>query len=201
MSPDHQYAAIRQLRGEVIEPQQLFIAGEWRAGRGSVLPVISPIDGARLTTLQSADVSDVDDAVAAARKAYEAGSWSRASPSARRQVLLRLADLIESNALGLAVRGVRENGTEISMALRAEPGSAAATGPFVSTPSPTEQYINRVLFRITWAGAFFLGTALFGLLLGLVLTATAALPAVVGRQVSDRDLAEVLSARAGVSCG
>lgn len=127
MSPEHQYASIQRLRGEVIEPQQLFIAGQWRAGRGGVLPVISPIDGSQLTTLQAADASDVNDAVAAARKAYESSSWSRANPSVRRQVLLRLADLIESNALALAVRGVRENGTEISMALRAEPGSAAAT--------------------------------------------------------------------------
>jgi 4-(gamma-glutamylamino)butanal dehydrogenase len=126
MSPD-QYASIQRLRAEVIEPQQLFIAGESRAGRGGVLPVISPIDGAQLTTLASADANDVNDAVGAARKSYEAGSWSRANPSVRRQVLLRLAELIESNALELAVRGVRENGTEISMALRAEPGSAAAT--------------------------------------------------------------------------
>ena len=41
--------------------------------------------------------------------------------------MTRLAELIEANALELAVLGVRDNGTEISMALRAEPGSAAAT--------------------------------------------------------------------------
>ena len=38
-----------------------------------------------------------------------------------------MADLIEANALELAVLGVRDNGTEISMALKAEAGSAAAT--------------------------------------------------------------------------
>jgi len=42
-------------------------------------------------------------------------------------VLLRLAELIEAHALELAVLGVRDNGTEISMALKAEAGSAAAT--------------------------------------------------------------------------
>ena len=42
-------------------------------------------------------------------------------------MLLRLAELIEQNALELAVLGVRDNGTEISMALKAEAGSAAAT--------------------------------------------------------------------------
>jgi len=42
-------------------------------------------------------------------------------------VLHRLADLIEEHALELAVLGVRDNGTEIGMALKAEPGSAAGT--------------------------------------------------------------------------
>ena len=30
--------------------------------------------------------------------------------------------------------------------------------PGIRPGRPTEQYINRVLIRITWAGAFFLGT-------------------------------------------
>lgn len=42
-------------------------------------------------------------------------------------MLTRLAELIERNALELAVLGVRDNGTEIGMALKAEPGSAAGT--------------------------------------------------------------------------
>jgi gamma-glutamyl-gamma-aminobutyraldehyde dehydrogenase len=49
------------------------------------------------------------------------------APAERKKVLLRLADLIEENALELAVLGVRDNGTEIGMALKAEPGSAAGT--------------------------------------------------------------------------
>ena len=49
------------------------------------------------------------------------------APAGRKKVLHRLADLIEKHALELAVLGVRDNGTEISMALKAEAGSAAAT--------------------------------------------------------------------------
>jgi gamma-glutamyl-gamma-aminobutyraldehyde dehydrogenase len=49
------------------------------------------------------------------------------APTGRKKVLHRLADLIEKHALELAVLGVRDNGTEISMALKAEAGSAAAT--------------------------------------------------------------------------
>ncbi|WP_093092584.1 aldehyde dehydrogenase [Shimia aestuarii] len=85
------------------------------------------MDGQTLTTLAGASTSDVDRAVAAARSAFEDGRWSRIAPAARKRVLHRLADLIEKHALELAVLGVRDNGTELNMALKAEPGSAAGT--------------------------------------------------------------------------
>ena len=66
-------------------------------------------------------------AVAAARRAFEDGRWSRLAPAARKAVLHRIADRIEAEALALTVLGVRDNGTEISMALKAEAGSAAGT--------------------------------------------------------------------------
>jgi len=65
--------------------------------------------------------------VAAARAAFDDGRWSRAAPSLRKKVLHKLADLIEEHAVDLAVLGVRDNGTEFNMALKAEPGSAAGT--------------------------------------------------------------------------
>ncbi len=91
------------------------------------MDVISPIDGKKLTTISDASAQDVDLAVKAARTAFEKGSWSKAAPGERKKVLLRVAELIERDALELAVLGVRDNGTEITMALKAEPGSAAAT--------------------------------------------------------------------------
>jgi gamma-glutamyl-gamma-aminobutyraldehyde dehydrogenase len=45
----------------------------------------------------------------------------------RKKLMLAWADLIEKNAIELAVLGVRDNGTEISMAFKAEPMSAANT--------------------------------------------------------------------------
>jgi gamma-glutamyl-gamma-aminobutyraldehyde dehydrogenase len=119
---------IDQLRSTAIPPQSLFIGGTWRAAlTGATMEVISPIDGSRLTTIADAGVDDVDLAVEAARAAFEKGVWSKASPTERKKVLLGIADLIDRHALELAVLGVRDNGTEISMALKAEPGSAAGT--------------------------------------------------------------------------
>lgn len=69
----------------------------------------------------------MERAVASARAAFEDRRWAGMPPAARKKILHRLADLIEANALELAVLGVRDNGTEIKMALKAEPGSAAGT--------------------------------------------------------------------------
>jgi len=91
------------------------------------LDVVSPIDGQVLTTIADGDAADIDRAVKRARDAFEHGAWSRAAPAQRKKVLLRFADLIEPHALEIAVLGVRDNGTEIGMAYKAEPLSAAGT--------------------------------------------------------------------------
>ena len=119
---------IDALRDRRIAPQGLFIGGR-RAepAAGERLDVVSPIDGRVIASIAAADAGDVDRAVAAARAAFEKGSWSRAAPAQRRKVLLKLADMIERDALELAVLGVRDNGTEIGMAYKAEPLSAAGT--------------------------------------------------------------------------
>ncbi|MDQ0458435.1 aldehyde dehydrogenase [Rhizobium paknamense] len=119
---------INRLRNETVTPRSLFIDGDWRnAAAGGAMEVISPIDGKIITTIADAGREDVELAVTSARRVFEKGSWSKAAPAQRKKVLLKLADLIESHALELAVLGVRDNGTEISMALKAEPGSCAQT--------------------------------------------------------------------------
>lgn len=118
---------IDTLRRMAVEPQKLFVEGAWKSGSGAPLAVTSPIDGSELTTLQGASAQDVETAVAAARRAFEDGRWSRLAPAARKKVLHAIADRIEAQTLELAVLGVRDNGTELAMALKAEPGSAAAT--------------------------------------------------------------------------
>jgi gamma-glutamyl-gamma-aminobutyraldehyde dehydrogenase len=123
-----QQAQIDRLRMAAVPPQQLFIGGRPSAASGGArLDVISPIDGRLLTTIADGDAADVDRAVRAARQAFDSGAWSRAAPAYRKKILLRFADLVENHALELAVLGVRDNGTEINMAYKAEPLSAAGT--------------------------------------------------------------------------
>jgi 4-(gamma-glutamylamino)butanal dehydrogenase len=119
-------AEIDRLAALPLAPGRLLIGGEWVDGDGQD-DVLSPLNGQILTTTASASAKDVERAVASSRTAFDDGRWSRSAPSHRKAVLLRLADLIDRHALELAVLGVRDNGTEISMALKAEPGSAAQT--------------------------------------------------------------------------
>ncbi|MBP2427669.1 aldehyde dehydrogenase [Bradyrhizobium elkanii] len=123
-----QQAQIDRLRAAVIPAQQLFIGGRPAPAISEArLDVVSPIDGQVLTSIADGDAADVDVAVRRARQAFEQGSWSRAAPAQRKKVLLRFADLIEQHALEIAVLGVRDNGTEIGMAYKAEPLSATGT--------------------------------------------------------------------------
>ncbi|MCF4099307.1 aldehyde dehydrogenase [Maritalea mediterranea] len=124
-------AEIDALRQQAIAPQKMLIDGKWvEASDGGTVEVVSPIDGSRLTTLAAATAKDVDGAVAAARAVFERGDWSRMAPQGRMKVMHKIADLIAANAKELAVLGVRDNGTEIGMAIKAEPGSAAGTFRF-----------------------------------------------------------------------
>lgn len=118
---------IYRLARQPVPPGRLLIDGQWQEAENGETEVLSPIDGQVLTTIASASAADAGRAVASARAAFDDGRWSRRAPAARKAVLHRLADLIEKHSSELAVLGVRDNGTEIGMALKAEPGSAAAT--------------------------------------------------------------------------
>ncbi|MBY4893304.1 aldehyde dehydrogenase [Rhodobacteraceae bacterium N5(2021)] len=120
--------SIDALRAQPIAPFGHLIDGKVvSASDGATMDVISPLNGAVLTTVARGTAQDMDAAITSARAAFGDGRWAGQAPAARKKVLHKWADLIEAHALELAVLGVRDNGTEISMAMKAEPGSAAAT--------------------------------------------------------------------------
>jgi len=122
------FARIQSLAESPVPPQKHLINGVAQAStNGASLDVFSPRNGEVLTRIADGTAADVDLAVVAARKAFDSGVWANQPPFARKKVLMRLADLIEEHAYEIAVLGVRDNGTEIGMALKAEPGSAAGT--------------------------------------------------------------------------
>lgn len=121
-------SAIDALRVLPVGERGLLVEGRTLpAADGATLDVVSPVDGRPFARIAAAGERDVAAAVASARAAFADGRWSARPPAERKKVLHRLADLIEAEALPLAVLGVRDNGTEIGMAYRAEPLSAAGT--------------------------------------------------------------------------
>ena len=80
-----------------ISPARHYIAGEFcDAASGQTFDVVNPATEEVVTTAARGDVDDVGRAVAAAKGAFEAGEWSRAKPSFRRQVLMKAADLVDA---------------------------------------------------------------------------------------------------------
>jgi 4-guanidinobutyraldehyde dehydrogenase/NAD-dependent aldehyde dehydrogenase len=95
-----------------------FIGGRYvPAASGATFDCVSPIDGRLLAPVASTDAADVDLAVAAARRAFESGVWSRRAPRERKKVLLRFAQLIEQHAEELALLETLDMGKPISDSL------------------------------------------------------------------------------------
>ncbi len=116
-------------------PQGMFIAGRFQeAASGSTLPVFDPSTGSASAELARGDAADVDRAVAAARSAFDAGVWSRAEPSFRKAVMMRLADLVEQHQVSLAALDARDGGKTIVEAYDYEvPGAAALVRWYAET--------------------------------------------------------------------
>ncbi|SDJ04156.1 Acyl-CoA reductase [Actinokineospora alba] len=87
-------------RGGLVVERRLFVDGRWRESRAT-LEVLNPANGEPLGRVAAADATDVDDAVRAARRAFE-GGWRSTPGVARAALLHRVADLIERDATHLA---------------------------------------------------------------------------------------------------
>lgn len=88
-------------------------ASQW-AVSGETFPCISPVDGRQLAQVASCDQADAEQAVIAARQAFEQGGWSRLAPTERKRVLIRFAELIEANGDELALLETLDMGKPIA---------------------------------------------------------------------------------------
>ena len=79
---------------------ELLIGSAFVAGTEAKEKILNPKTGALLTELAEASVEQVDAAVEAASKAFDA--WARTTPAERSRLLLKLADAIERG------RGLRD---------------------------------------------------------------------------------------------
>jgi len=116
-----------QALADALTPRtQAFVDGAFRDARsGRTEPTIAPATGQVIANVAECDVADVDDAVAAARRSFDSGAWSKAGPDVRKATLLRLSQLILDARDELAVTDSLDMGKLVTDAWSIDaPGSA-----------------------------------------------------------------------------
>lgn len=91
----------------------MLIDGDDVEGQGERRPVVDPYTGSAWATVPQASDEEVRLAVAAARRAFDEGPWSRMAPSERSRLLRGLARLLADHAPELTRLQVMENGKAI----------------------------------------------------------------------------------------
>ncbi|GLZ07937.1 carnitine dehydratase [Actinomadura sp. NBRC 104412] len=91
-------------------PYRLFVAGEWVNARAA-FEAVDPTVGTAWAELPEAGPEQVEDAVAAARKAFT--GWRRSSLATRQEALWRMADRIEADPDRWAVLLATEGGRPV----------------------------------------------------------------------------------------
>jgi acyl-CoA reductase-like NAD-dependent aldehyde dehydrogenase len=96
---------------------ELFVDGDWSpAASGRTSERRSPSDGRLVGRYASGDATDVDRAVAAARRAFDEGPWPTLAAPKRAAVLRRAAELLRERADAIGLRISLELGKPLAMA-------------------------------------------------------------------------------------
>ena len=106
--------------------KKMLIDGKWvDAASGKTFPVYDPATGEVIVQVAEGDREDIDRAVRAARKAFEAGPWRRMTPSERGRVVWKIGDLILAHQEELAELESIDNGKPKAVAFAADVPLAA----------------------------------------------------------------------------
>jgi acyl-CoA reductase-like NAD-dependent aldehyde dehydrogenase len=102
---------------------EIFIGGRWRRpSESEPIEIISPHSAEVIARCAAGGPADVQDAVEAARAAFDDGCWSRQEPSERINAIRRLVDLYGERRSEIAETVSAEMGAPITFAQRAHVG-------------------------------------------------------------------------------
>src|SRR5262249_55956776 len=97
-----------------VRTYQMFINGEPAASAsGKTFDVVDPSTEEVIAQVPDAGPKDVDRAVAAAKAAFESGTWGQTTAQERGRVLFRLAERVRKDAAALAELEARNSGKPI----------------------------------------------------------------------------------------
>lgn len=100
----------------MVEYDLLYVGGVWRQPLGKDrIEVRSPATGEYVGSVPRASAGDVDEAVAAARRAFDSGAWPRMAVQERVAILRRMRDHLSGRQEELDELGTRENGVTIAV--------------------------------------------------------------------------------------
>lgn len=95
-----------------------FIDGKFvPAQSGNTYEVVNPSTGRLLASVAACDANDVDVAVQAARRAFDNGDWSEKTPAERKEVVVKLANLIIEHKEELALLETLDMGKPVMEAM------------------------------------------------------------------------------------
>ena len=101
----------RSVQDFLSRPRKLLIGGQWLdAQSGKTFETYNPATGEVLAHVAEGDRAEINQAVAAARKAFESGPWPDMSPAERGRLLWKLSDLVEQHHEELAELETLDNG-------------------------------------------------------------------------------------------
>jgi (Z)-2-((N-methylformamido)methylene)-5-hydroxybutyrolactone dehydrogenase len=90
---------------------QMYIGGEWVDARGGeTFESVDPFTGRVWADIPRAGAADVDDAVRAARSAFDGGPWRHTTAAERGRMMRRLGELIAVRAREVAIVESMDNG-------------------------------------------------------------------------------------------
>lgn len=114
-----------------VRPGRLYIDGNWvDASDGGTWDQVNPATNEVVTTFAVGTASDVNDAVLAARRAFDDGPWPRMNAKDRKKIIQRLVTLISESGEELNKLQTLENGMPVAFSSLSVVSSEMAAGIF-----------------------------------------------------------------------
>lgn len=89
----------------------LFVDGDWAPPHdGGTTAVVNPATGSAIGSVPEGGIADLDDAIAAARRAFDEGPWPRLPQHERSRLLRRFVEVLDSHRTELAEVITAESG-------------------------------------------------------------------------------------------